>query len=87
LHEGKIRVLVATSQLIGEGFDLPALSNLFLTTPIKFDGRVKQYAGRILRTDPGKKPPTIFDYVDRTGVLEASFRARKKAYQELGIAC
>jgi superfamily II DNA or RNA helicase len=87
LNRGKIKVLVATSQLIGEGFDLPALSNLFLTTPIKFDGRVKQYAGRILRTAKGKKPPTIFDYVDRPGVLEASFRARKRAYIEMGIEC
>jgi superfamily II DNA or RNA helicase len=87
LHQGKIKVLVATSQLIGEGFDLPALSNLFLTTPIKFDGRVKQYVGRVLRTAEGKKPPTIFDYVDRPGVLEASFRARKRAYIEMGIEC
>jgi len=87
LNRGKIKVLVATSQLIGEGFDLPALSNLFLTTPIKFDGRVKQYAGRILRTAKGKKPPIIFDYVDRAGVLEASFKARKRAYSEMGIEC
>jgi superfamily II DNA or RNA helicase len=87
LQQGKVKVLVATAQLIGEGFDLPALSNLFLATPIKFDGRVKQYAGRVLRTAKGKKPPTIYDYVDRPGVLEASFRARKRAYQELGINC
>jgi len=87
LNRGKIKVLVATSQLIGEGFDLPALSNLFLTTPIKFDGRVKQYAGRVLRTAKGKKPPTIYDYVDRPGVLEASFKARKRAYAEMGIEC
>jgi superfamily II DNA or RNA helicase len=87
LNRGKIKVLVATSQLIGEGFDLPALSNLFLTTPIKFDGRVKQYAGRVLRTAKGKKPPTIFDYVDRPGVLQTSFKARKRAYAEMGIKC
>jgi superfamily II DNA or RNA helicase len=63
---------MATSQLIGEGFDLPALSNLFLTTPIKFDGRVKQYAGRIMRTEKYNPPPVIFDYVDLPGVLQMS---------------
>lgn len=85
LQRGAFKVLVATSQLIGEGFDLPALSSLFLATPIKFDGRIKQYVGRVLRTAEGKQPPVIYDYVDRPGVLEASFRTRKRAYGELGI--
>lgn len=85
LNEGKVKVLIATSQLIGEGFDLPALSNLFLGTPIKFEGRVKQYVGRILRTDKGKEAPIIYDYVDKPKVLQASFKARGRAYRELGI--
>lgn len=85
LNQGTVRVLVATAQLIGEGFDLPALSSLFLATPIRFDGRVKQVVGRVLRTAQGKTPPIIYDYVDRPGVLEASFKARKRTYVELGI--
>ncbi|HOJ15115.1 MAG TPA: DEAD/DEAH box helicase, partial [Deltaproteobacteria bacterium] len=48
LNDEKAQVLVATSQLIGEGFDLRQLSSIFLATPIKFTGRVKQYIGRIL---------------------------------------
>lgn len=51
---GKSRVLVATGQLVGEGFDLPAMSTLFLATPTRFDGRVLQYIGRVLRPAPGK---------------------------------
>jgi superfamily II DNA or RNA helicase len=35
LNAGKIKVLVATGQLIGEGFDCKALSTLFLATPVK----------------------------------------------------
>jgi superfamily II DNA or RNA helicase len=85
LIEGKVQVLVATSQLIGEGFDLKQLSALFLTMPVKFTGRIKQYVGRILRTDKEKHDAIIYDYVDHPGVLQASFISRKQAYMELGI--
>jgi len=49
LNQGEVDVLLATGQLIGEGFDRRDLSPLFLTTPIKFSGRVLQYIGRVLR--------------------------------------
>jgi len=54
LTAGEIQVLCATGSLIGEGFDLPALSALFLVTPVRFSGRITQYLGRILRPAPGK---------------------------------
>ena len=85
LTQGNIKVLVATAQLIGEGFDLKQLSALFLTMPVKFTGRIKQYVGRILRTDKEKNDAIIYDYVDKPGVLQASFISRRKAYLELGI--
>lgn len=85
LSRGGVQVLVATSQLIGEGFDLKQLSALFLTMPVKFTGRIKQYVGRILRTDKDKQDAVIYDYVDQPGVLQASFISRRKAYMELGI--
>ncbi|KPA09761.1 type III restriction protein res subunit [Candidatus Magnetomorum sp. HK-1] len=85
LIQGNIKVLVATAQLVGEGFDLKQLSALFLTMPVKFTGRIKQYVGRILRTDKEKNDAIIYDYVDQPGVLQASFLSRKKAYMELGI--
>jgi len=85
LQKGEVEVLVATAQLIGEGFDLKQLSALFLTMPVTFTGRIKQYVGRILRTDKGKHDAIIYDYVDQPGVLQASFISRKKAYMELGI--
>lgn len=85
LNQGNVKILVATSQLIGEGFDLPALSNLFLTTPVKFEGRLKQYTGRILRTARGKDTPVVYDYQDRPGVLQAGFKARMRAYHDLGV--
>ena len=83
LNAGKVKVLVATGALLGEGFDCQKLSTLFLATPIRFSGRVTQYLGRILRPGPapGKKKARVFDYHDvNVGVLEASFRARRRVY-------
>jgi len=71
LHGGHVKVLVATGQLIGEGFDCRELSTLFLATPIKFNGRLLQYLGRVLRPAPGKDRAKVFDYLDvNVGVLE-----------------
>lgn len=79
VNSGQVKALVATGQLIGEGFDCKDLSTLFLTTPIKFDGRVLQYLGRVLRPARGKKKARVFDYVDsNVGVLRASAKARQR---------
>lgn len=81
LNRGEAKVLVATGQLIGEGFDCKGLSTLFLTTPIKFSGRVLQYLGRVLRPAPGKEKAMVYDYVDtHVGVLKAAAKARQRAY-------
>jgi superfamily II DNA or RNA helicase len=81
LNAGRVKVLVATGQLIGEGFDCRQLSTLFLATPIKFDGRLLQYLGRVLRPAPGKDRARVFDYVDgQVGVLKAASIARRKVY-------
>ena len=80
LNNGEIKILIATGQLIGEGFDCKQLSTLFLATPIKFNGRVLQYLGRILRPAPGKLKAKVYDYIDPVGVLQASARARRRAY-------
>ncbi|RJQ87954.1 MAG: DEAD/DEAH box helicase [Desulfobacteraceae bacterium] len=85
LNEGGIRVLVATGQLIGEGFDCPRLSTLFLATPVRFSGRVLQYLGRILRPSEGIERAKVYDYVDeQVAPLLAAARARQKVYARMG---
>lgn len=64
LNSGRVKVLVATGQLIGEGFDCRELSTLFLATPIRFNGRLLQYLGRVLRPAPGKDKAKVYDYLD-----------------------
>lgn len=81
LHRGEVKVLVSTLQLVGEGFDVAGLTTLFLTTPIKFTGRLRQVIGRILRPASGKQARVI-DYVDEhVGVLRNSARIRRQAYE------
>jgi len=82
LSEGRVSVLIATGQLIGEGFDCPDLSTLFLATPIRFSGRVMQYLGRILRPTKEKKVARVYDYVDeRVAPLAAAAKARQRVYK------
>lgn len=42
-------ILVATGQLVGEGFDFPRLDTLIMATPVAWKGLVEQYAGRLNR--------------------------------------
>jgi superfamily II DNA or RNA helicase len=84
INGSETKVLVATGQLIGEGFDCRNLSLLFLATPIRFSGRVVQYLGRVLRPAPGKKKAIVYDYVDiNVEVLKAASRSRQRVYQDL----
>lgn len=78
---GGVRVLVATGQLIGEGFDCRDLTTLFIATPVRFSGRLLQYLGRVLRPAPGKTLARVYDYVDvAVGPLVAAAHARRRVY-------
>jgi superfamily II DNA or RNA helicase len=83
VQAGEIEVLVATLQLIGEGFDCSGLSSLFLTTPITFEGRLLQVIGRIMRPAANKQA-RVFDYLDENvPALMRSARARSLVLSQL----
>jgi superfamily II DNA or RNA helicase len=80
---GEVEVLVATLQLISEGFDCPGLSTLFLTTPISFEGRLLQVIGRIMRPAENKRA-RVFDYIDENvPALLRSAKARSLVLSQL----
>ena len=83
LNQKKANVVIATGQLIGEGFDCKNLSTLFLSTPVSFSGRVLQYLGRVLRPAPGKDKARVFDYVDiNVDILVKAARSRQRIYRQ-----
>jgi superfamily II DNA or RNA helicase len=83
LNQKKAKVVIATGQLIGEGFDCKNLSTLFLATPVSFSGRVLQYLGRVLRPAPGKKKARVFDYIDiHVDILTKAAMSRQRVYRQ-----
>jgi len=86
MNQGQIKVLFAT-RLAEEGLDIPRLSRLFLTCPIRSANKVTQMVGRTLRPYPGKPTPIIYDFVDDlVGLAESQFHSRKSiAYEGLTI--
>ncbi|MCM1048377.1 MAG: DEAD/DEAH box helicase [Clostridiales bacterium] len=85
LSEDSHRVIIATSKYIGEGFDYPILDTLFLTLPISWSGRIKQYAGRLHREYHEKKEVRIYDYLDtKIDLAMKMYGKRSKGYRSMG---
>jgi superfamily II DNA or RNA helicase len=83
-HEGPV-VLVGSTQILGRGFDLPALQEVHVCYPNRFDANVIQMVGRVLRKHPGKTFARVVDYVDHLVPILASqskgrLRSMKKEY-------
>jgi TOTE conflict system, Archaeo-Eukaryotic Primase domain/Helicase conserved C-terminal domain len=86
-REGRRPLLVvATGSCIGEGFDCPALDTLFLAAPVGYKGSIIQWAGRILRSLPGKTTAEVHHYHDlHTPVIAATLGKRAPGYTSLGF--
>jgi superfamily II DNA or RNA helicase len=83
LQSGKVQILVATTALVGEGFDCPALDTLFLTIPTGNKQRLTQIIGRILRPHPGKATPIVVDFVDhQIPAMVRQYATRKRLYRQ-----
>ena len=78
-------ILIATGQLIGEGFDYPRLDTLIMADPVAWKGVVEQYAGRLNRDYEGKRNVMIYDYIDANiPVFDNMYAKRLKAYKSIG---
>ena len=78
-------ILIATGQKVGEGFDCPRLDTLMLASPVKFDGRLVQYVGRLNRSYEGKTDVVVYDYVDaHIGIFDNQYRNRLSTYKKIG---
>lgn len=79
-------ILVATSQSVGEGFNVPRLDTLFLTTPVSGEPLVEQFLGRINRDYKFKKSAIVYDYVDlHISFFNNMYKKRLRAYRKIGF--
>lgn len=85
--DGQIQVLVATYDLLAEGFNYRPLNRLFLATPVKWKGLVVQSVGRVQRPCEGKTEAIVYDYVDEKLAMfinQAESRLTH-VYREMGM--
>jgi len=86
LSHKRFQLLIATGKLIGEGFDWPEVTHLFLVSPVSWQGKLTQYIGRVQRVHDAKKAAFIYDYADlEVPMLKVMSYKRLRVYRELGL--
>lgn len=76
---GNFKVLIATGQLFGEGLDIQGFDVLVLAFPISFEGKLRQYIGRLR----GNGVKYVVDVRDpQVEFLERQFKKRQKVYEK-----
>lgn len=85
VRDGRAQMLFATYQLAKLGLDIPRLTRLIMATPKRDKTSIQQAVGRIMRPDPGKSPPAVYDIMDnRVSTLKHWARERRAVYKQLG---
>jgi superfamily II DNA or RNA helicase len=74
------RILIATVQKAGVGFDHPKLDSLVIASDV--EEYFIQYLGRIFRRQDSE--PLVFDIVDKNPILGKHYRTRQKIYRDHG---
>ena len=86
INQNESFILVATSQSVGEGFNVPRLDTLFLTTPVSGEPLVEQFLGRINRDYEFKESAIVYDYVDlHISFFNNMYKKRLRAYRKIGF--
>ena len=87
MNQERFQLLIATGKLIGEGFDWPAVSHLFLAFPFSWKGKLIQYVGRVQRNYEGKTQAIVHDYFDdQVPMLKLMYFKRLRTYRSLGLS-
>lgn len=77
-------ILVATSAIIGEGFDAPKTSCLIRAMPSGGKVNVRQQTGRVMR--PQENPSLVVDFVDiKIPWLKRLWMGRRSIYKTIGF--
>ena len=86
MDQERFQLLIATGKLIGEGFDWPAVTHLFLAFPFSWKGKLIQYVGRVQRNSEGKIQAIVHDYFDdQVPMLKLMYFKRLRTYRSMGL--
>ena len=82
-------IIVSTYAMCGKGFDMSRLSGLILASLFSGKKSLIQICGRILRSEPGKLKPVVFDLIDQTFPMFTipEIRRKKKIITEEFPGC
>jgi len=81
IESGHYQIILATGPLVGEGMDIPDIEAVILAFPLAFEGKLKQYIGRIRG-----EQKLVYDYHDcKTPFFDRQFKKRKKFYEKSGF--
>ena len=79
IRAGNFQILLATGQLLGEGFDVHGIDTIVLAFPFSFEGKLVQYIGRLR----GEGLKYVIDFHDeKVEFLDRQFKKRQKFYKE-----
>lgn len=78
-REGKIKCMICTFDLAGEGFDVPSL-NVLIIAGGKSEIKIRQAAGRIMRKSE-HETATLYDFVDPIAPFQTHFLKRLEVYK------
>lgn len=80
----EVFIVISTSRMAGEGFDLPHLESIFFCLPFSWKGRTNQYVGRLHRKMEEKDELRIYDYIDiGIEMFARMYQKRLKVYAKL----
>ncbi len=86
IRQDRFQVLIATGKVVGEGFDWPELTHLFLVFPFSWKGKLIQYIGRVQRQAENKQAAYVYDYVDfEVQMLRIMYFKRLRTYRSLNL--
>lgn len=80
LKKKELMTLICTSQIGGEGLDIPSLDAIINAGGGKSAIQTIQRSGRVLRPSPGKTEGYIIDFLDNVKYLKTHSNKRKKMY-------
>lgn len=85
LPENAPHIILASAQLVGEGFDHAPLDTLILTLAISWEGALQQYAGRLHREHVNKADILVHDYAELDHPqLARMWEKRQRGYRAMG---